>query len=139
MEDLLSLVDQTSVLIDQCNNTVLYLRRFSLLSVLSYQFSRQRQFLCETLSLLDKHDFELFMHTFREHIIEITISNKKKFGGIWKSKQENFPALLKNPNINGETLGGSKLLFWKIIIANKGGTHPGQGPISYHVKLRESY
>ena len=90
MEDLLSLVDQTSVLIDQCNNTVLYLRRFSLLSVLSYQFSRQRQFLCETLALLDKHDFELFMHTFREHIIEITISNKKNLEVFGNQSKKTF-------------------------------------------------
>ena len=80
MEDLLSLVEQTNVLFSQFNNTLLYVRRFSLLSALSYRFPIRKELLREVLSLLLKNCSELFMQIFREYIIKITNSNRKTLG-----------------------------------------------------------
>lgn len=128
MEDLLSLVEQTNVLFSQFNNTVLYVRRFSLLSALSYRFPRRKELLREALSLLLKNYSELFMQTFREYIIKITNSNRKTLEVFRNQNKKTLVPFLKNPNIKRETLGGIKLLFWKFTRVNKDGTTQDTNP-----------
>ena len=77
MEDILTSVEQVIVLLGQCSNTLLYHRRFSLLSELFPSMSHTKELLLEKLTLLQKHDSELFGKKFRERFIEVRISKKK--------------------------------------------------------------
>lgn len=77
VEDILTSVEQVIVLLGQCSNTLLYHRRFSLSSELFPSMSHTKELLLEKLTLLQKHDSELFGKKFRERFIEIRISKKK--------------------------------------------------------------